>query len=271
MSPHSGTVLTIIFGVSLLLLGGRLYASSKGEWPFSFVPLDEDYVRRTTKQSPKPKVAVVGAGLAGLTTAYRLSQHGFDVTVYEARTRPGGRVFTYYYGDKHQELGGAFINDGGQAREMCDLIKELGLETELTPWNLETGYYCEEKKITLPELFAGAPAATDEAYAALKKQADASATMGEIIDTFLAGHDLLRRYCTVRTSIYEGCPAAEISHFYLDNFWSFYQRMIALGDRVTVKGGTYRLIEALCEKLPNRINYGMPLRKLSEKKMADSV
>jgi monoamine oxidase len=40
------------------------------------------------------KVVIIGAGLAGLSAAYELSQAGHDVTVVEARTRPGGRVFT---------------------------------------------------------------------------------------------------------------------------------------------------------------------------------
>ena len=35
-------------------------------------------------------VAVLGAGVAGLAAAKTLRQHGFDVTVYEARSEPGG-------------------------------------------------------------------------------------------------------------------------------------------------------------------------------------
>jgi monoamine oxidase len=40
------------------------------------------------------KVIVIGAGLAGLSAAYELTQAGHDVTVLEAQTRPGGRVRT---------------------------------------------------------------------------------------------------------------------------------------------------------------------------------
>ena len=40
------------------------------------------------------KVVIIGAGLAGLSAGYELSQAGHDVTVLEARTRPGGRVYT---------------------------------------------------------------------------------------------------------------------------------------------------------------------------------
>ncbi|MCA1578210.1 MAG: FAD-dependent oxidoreductase [Acidobacteria bacterium] len=40
------------------------------------------------------KVLILGAGMAGLVAAYELTQLGHDVTVLEARTRPGGRVHT---------------------------------------------------------------------------------------------------------------------------------------------------------------------------------
>jgi monoamine oxidase len=40
------------------------------------------------------RVAVIGAGLAGLTCAYRLRQRRIDVTLYEANTRLGGRCWT---------------------------------------------------------------------------------------------------------------------------------------------------------------------------------
>jgi monoamine oxidase len=45
-------------------------------------------------KSPPLKVLVLGAGLAGLTGALELCQAGNDVTVLEARLRPGGRIET---------------------------------------------------------------------------------------------------------------------------------------------------------------------------------
>ena len=55
------------------------------------------------------KIAIIGAGLAGLTAAYRLKQRGYQAEVFEARERSGGRAFTYYDGPYYEELGGKFI------------------------------------------------------------------------------------------------------------------------------------------------------------------
>ena len=42
----------------------------------------------------QPRIVVVGAGLAGLTCAYRLKQAGLNADLYEASTRVGGRCWT---------------------------------------------------------------------------------------------------------------------------------------------------------------------------------
>jgi monoamine oxidase len=50
------------------------------------------------------RVVVLGAGIAGMTTAYELSKAGYTCTVIEARTRPGGRNWTIRGGDAVEEI-----------------------------------------------------------------------------------------------------------------------------------------------------------------------
>jgi monoamine oxidase len=52
------------------------------------------------------KVVVLGGGMGGLVAAYELKQLGYEVTVLEARERPGGRVWTGRKGDKVEFVDG---------------------------------------------------------------------------------------------------------------------------------------------------------------------
>ncbi|MEP6982484.1 MAG: FAD-dependent oxidoreductase [Sphingomicrobium sp.] len=50
-------------------------------------------------------VVILGAGIAGLVSAYELSRAGYRVTVLEARDRTGGRVWTIRGGDRIVQMG----------------------------------------------------------------------------------------------------------------------------------------------------------------------
>ncbi len=77
----------------------------------------------------KRRVIVVGAGVAGLNAAQRLRQHGFDVTVLEARDRIGGRIHTADLGGRPVDLGAQWIEgiEGNPVADFCrkELIKTV--------------------------------------------------------------------------------------------------------------------------------------------------
>lgn len=74
------------------------------------------------------EVAIVGAGLAGLTAARALVAAGVDALVLEARDRVGGRTWTIQTDDGVPiDLGGQWIGPGQQ--RIAALAREFGLAT----------------------------------------------------------------------------------------------------------------------------------------------
>lgn len=55
--------------------------------------------------APKLKVAIVGSGLAGLSTAVELLDQGYEVDVYESRPFIGGKVASWQKDGNHVEMG----------------------------------------------------------------------------------------------------------------------------------------------------------------------
>lgn len=102
-------------------------------------------------------VAVVGAGLAGLSAARALAAAGASVVVVEARDRVGGRTLNEPLADgKVLEVGGQWI--GPTQERLAQLARELGVETFPT-WTagenvLEAGGALRHYRGTVPRLGA---------------------------------------------------------------------------------------------------------------------
>lgn len=78
-----------------------------------------------------PRVAVVGGGVTGLTTALRLEQQGLDVTVFEAADEAGGKL-------RSSSVDGIDVEEGADSflprnEEPLRLCRELGLGELLSP------------------------------------------------------------------------------------------------------------------------------------------
>lgn len=80
------------------------------------------------RDRPPARVLVAGAGLAGLAAAHELVKRGHDVTVVEARERPGGRVHTLRDFDDglHAEAGAVYVPD--THFHTIGYCRELGVE-----------------------------------------------------------------------------------------------------------------------------------------------
>jgi monoamine oxidase len=77
---------------------------------------------------PAPRIVILGAGLAGLNAAYQLKKRGLASTVYEARSRVGGRVHTVrdvFGPGSLTEMGAEFVNSNHA--DMLSLAEDFGI------------------------------------------------------------------------------------------------------------------------------------------------
>ncbi len=142
--------------------------------------------RVVVQAGPGKSVIVIGAGLAGLSAAYELTQAGHEVTVLEAQTRPGGRVQTLrepFSDGLYAEVGAIHFPDSHEFTlkyvTLFDLPLQLefwGLEIDPAPEELERPIWGMWEKYVQPgmDAMAANPAAPGWHVGSLKNYDDMS-------------------------------------------------------------------------------------------------
>jgi len=226
-------------------------------------------------ENKRPKIVIVGAGLAGLTTAYRLQQKGMDVHLYEVRNRVGGRIFTVKIGGSIAELGGLNIRDGGEAKNIQRLIEEFGLESTEYKRKINISYFTGTEFLSIQQLLGGRQFQPEDLWLRLSDVAKKSKNMRDVLGGIFEKDDPLYKLLAVRLAGYEGASIEKLSPIYAETLYHMILGGIcaahsADGDTenyikfLCLKEGNASLPERLAQVLGDRVHLNMPLKKVAK-------
>ena len=254
-------------------------------------------------------VLILGAGLAGMSTAYELGKLGYKCTILEARTRPGGRCHTIRKGTVSEEEGstqtaafdeGMYFNPGpmriphhhsttlGYAKELGVPV-EVFIDDNVNAYVHKTGeagakdvkYRRREVETDITgytsELLA--KALTPAALGAKMTKADADALItylkknGALDGTNKYSGTTRRGYKTVPgAGLAAGDPSTPIPlHDLLGSKTALYLQTEYLhgSPMFQIVGGTDRLAAGFASKVGDTIVYGAEVREIQQ--TADGV
>ncbi len=106
----------------------------------------------------RPRIAIVGAGIAGLAAAHRLASAGadLDITVLEAEERLGGKIRTERFAGRPLDVGPESLL--ARVPAGVDLCREIGLGEELiAPSSDQPFVWTDQLRPLPPRLMAGVP------------------------------------------------------------------------------------------------------------------
>src|SRR5262245_12947400 len=244
------------------------------------------------------KVIIIGAGLAGLSAAFELSRSGHEVTLLEARLRPGGRVYTLrepFSDGMYAEAGAARIPDNHQLT--LKYIKLFGLTLDpFEPGNLAQVAYIrgrrskitagEEAPLTgcpgdlLPDERKGSLAGLWERYVTpvLKEMGDPAAT-GWPPDS-LKKYDLVTfaEFLRRQGASPDAIATMEMPYYkpeddMISALWSLREARLLQAQRrdYKIRGGNDLLPKAFAARLASKIRYGAQVIKIERDASGVSV
>ncbi len=221
-------------------------------------------------ENSRPKIVVVGAGLAGLTAAHRLYQNHADVEIYEARNRVGGRVFSVNVCGEAVELGAQSIADGGEASHVFQLIREFNLQLSEREISLSHSFFTGDQLVSIGDVLKELALNKNELWSRLEGLRATCNSMEKVLCALFKKDSVIYRDIATRLAAYEGGAVEKLSSAYVETlFYMLTGGMCSVHqddsiNLVSIKGGNSRLPEAMADLLGDKLHLGMPLERLSQ-------
>jgi monoamine oxidase len=221
---------------------------------------------------PSKKVLIAGAGLAGLSAAYELVQAGHQVTVLDARDRPGGRVLTL----RDSFADGQYAEAGAETfAETHDFVQHyvqaFHLET-MPAWNygkLTSLFFRDgQRSRSSPELSRkyieplvkeiGEPLAPGWPTADLLRQFD-KFSMAELLRSRGASPEEIALLQFTYSDAWDNGTAPDSALCLLRD-----EAIARRGASFRIRGGNDRLPRALAQALGARLHYRVTLARIAQ-------
>jgi monoamine oxidase len=235
---------------------------------------------RSTLAVPLPvdaKIAIVGAGLAGLACAYELQKKGIKATLYEASNRIGGRCYSLndFFSGQVAERGGELIDNShktilGYAQEFKLELEDLSKQSGEVVYHFDGQRYTES--VIVDELRDFVTVIREDLRLLSKPTANKFTQADQILDLTNLQDYLQKRGAgnllkKVIQAAYIGEYGRELEQQSSLNFILFIHanrqsklNLFGFSDeRYHIVGGNQQIVEGLKNRLPGQIKYAKKL------------
>ena len=220
------------------------------------------------------KIGIVGAGMVGLTTAYRLSKNGHQVVIFEKNSFPGGLAAGFKEKGWDWPLEESYHHLFSSDKAILDLLQELDLADQVFFSQPKTSIFYHNKisqfdsplsLLTFPHLEFKDKLQSALATLYLKVTDDWRSLEKTPASSWLPKYYGQRSYQTLWESLLESKFGSSKNEIPMSWFWArIKKRSRALG---YLEGGFQTLIDKLTEEIRKnggQIYLGRPIRRFND-------
>lgn len=242
------------------------------------------------------RIAVIGAGISGLSAAWLLNRQGYDVTLFEQNEHPGGHSNTVDVAgpDGHAQAvdTGFIVFNEATYPNLIAMLAHLGIEAmecrmsfavsvdrgrlEYAGSNL-AGMFAQKRNLLSPTyhlMLRDILRFYRQAPKLLRDPAAMDMTLGEYLDAGRYGHRFIYDHLLPMGAAIWSSTIAEMLSFPVQSFVRFFQNhgLLKIKHRpqwYTVKGGSRAYVQALAAPLKGHLHTGRAITSL--RRTADGV